>query len=64
MKHMDCKRKCVHCHELFADIAEAMNDEMGYSSDDTDYFEEYDVVSSCDCHDRLLCIECHDIHVY
>ena len=63
MKHMDCKLKCGACHMFFSDIARVINDDMGYSSDDTEYFEEYDVISSCECNDGQLCVDCHDIHV-
>ncbi len=57
---MGCDKKCVVCREYFTEIAHAINQDMEYDSDDSDYFVAEDVISGCDCNDGTMCIDCHD----
>ena len=58
--HMRCDNKCIECEMFFSDIANEINDEMGYDSDDSEYFVEEDIISSCPCNDGTMCTYCHD----
>ena len=58
--HGGCDNKCIECEMFFSDIANEINDEMGYDSDDSEYFVEEDIISSCPCNDGTMCTYCHD----